>query len=43
MWKEKGSLEAIFVGKFDAEDLLFYFRKLGIHIELNEAMKLVEK
>ena len=32
-----------FVGKFDAEDLLFYFQKLGIKLELSEANKLVEK
>lgn len=32
-----------FLGKFDAEDLLFYFQKLGIHLELSEAKKLVEK
>jgi hypothetical protein len=32
-----------FLGKFDAEDLVFYFKKLGIKLELAEAKKLVEK
>ncbi len=31
------------LGKFDAEDLVFYFKKLGIKLELEEAKKLVEK
>jgi hypothetical protein len=35
--------ERYILGKFDAEDLVFYFQKLGIKLELDEAKKLVEK
>lgn len=31
------------LGKFDAEDLVFYFKRLGIKVDLEEATKLVEK
>lgn len=30
-------------GKFDAQDLVFYFKKLGINLDLDEAKKLVGK
>ena len=43
MQHEEKNFDDDFVGKFDAEDLLFYFQKLGINLELNEAKKLVEK
>ena len=32
-----------YLGKFDAKDLVFYFKKLGIKLDLEEAKKLVEK
>ena len=31
------------LGKFNATDLVYYFRKLGIKIDLDEADRLVEK
>lgn len=37
------NVDASHQGKFDAEDLVFYFKKLGINLDLNEAKKLVEK
>ncbi|CAF4109534.1 unnamed protein product [Rotaria sp. Silwood2] len=37
------NVDAAHQGKFDAEDLVFYFKKLGITIELEEAKKLVKK
>ncbi|CAF2036588.1 unnamed protein product [Rotaria magnacalcarata] len=37
------NVDAAHQGKFDAEDLVFYFKKLGITVELAEAKKLVEK
>ncbi len=37
------NVDASHQGKFDAEDLVFYFQKLGIKLELDEAKKLVEK
>ncbi|UJR23030.1 hypothetical protein I4U23_026056 [Adineta vaga] len=36
-------VDASHQGKFDAEDLVFYFNKLGIKLDLQEAKKLVEK
>jgi Ca2+-binding EF-hand superfamily protein len=36
-------LDASHQGKFDAEDLVFYFKKFGIKLDLAEAKKLVEK
>ncbi|CAF1356183.1 unnamed protein product [Adineta ricciae] len=36
-------VDASHQGKFDVEDLVFYFKKLGIKLELDEAKKLVEK
>ncbi|CAF1367495.1 unnamed protein product [Adineta steineri] len=36
-------VDASHQGKFDAEDLAFYFKKLGINLDLAEAKKLVEK
>lgn len=41
--ESKESIRINILGKFDAEDLLFYFHKLGIKVELEEAKKLVEK
>ncbi|CAF3462704.1 unnamed protein product [Rotaria sp. Silwood1] len=37
------NVDAAHQGKFDAEDLVFYFKKLGITIDLAEAKKLIEK
>lgn len=31
------------LGKFDATDLVYYFRKLRIHLDLDEANRLVAK
>ena len=31
------------LGKFDAKDLVYYFRKFRIKLDLQEAEKLVEK
>ena len=36
-------MEGDFLGRFDANDLVTYFDKLGIHIEFEEATKLVQK
>ena len=33
----------LLLGKFDVEDLVVCFNKLGIKLELDEAKKLVEK
>jgi hypothetical protein len=32
-----------YLGKFDAKDLVYYFQKLGIKLELEEASQLVGK
>jgi hypothetical protein len=32
-----------FSGKFDAKDLVYYFQKLGIPLDLDEADRLVGK
>jgi len=32
-----------YLGKFDSRDLVYYFKKLGIKLELEEANRLVEK
>jgi len=36
-------LDASHLGKFDAKDLVYYFQKLGIKLDLEEANRLVEK
>lgn len=43
--KDKCSLrdDFIFKGNFDAKDLVVYFDKLGIQIDLIEAKKLIQK
>jgi len=36
-------LDASHQGKFDATDLVYYFKKLGIVLDFDEAERLVEK
>ena len=33
----------VLLGKFDAKDLVFYFERLGIRLDLTDAEKLVQK
>ena len=35
--------DSVFKGNFDAKDLVVYFDKLGIRIDLSEAKKLIQK
>ena len=36
-------LDVNHLGKFDAKDLMYYFGKLGIQLDLQEAKRLVKK
>ena len=33
----------VLLGKFDAKDLVFYFERLGIRLDMTDAEKLVQK